>query len=655
MPLLSRSLWSSCLGIALLAPCYAQIGPDLTLGALSPSAEAPASVGAAGDDPADIGHYLLAAGATQAQLSPDGTLLAFSYNISGEPQLWLMDSAGAQAAQQLTFGNGIRFFEWAPDSHWLLYGADNSGNEQEAYYRISAEGGKETLVLPAVSGGFRQFGDFNADGSAFYFASTERNGLDFDIYRHTLASGNTELVYEGSYGFFISTVSPDERYLVLHETEGEDADKLHLLELQTGTLRTLSAPEPRANHANGGSAWLADGSGFFLATNVGREYATLAFYNLAISQFQFFDYAERDIGNVLLCGDNQRYLVWSVNEDGFFDLYSQDRLTKQITHAEFLPYGVVSATCSSSGTQLAARISNWETPGDLWLWDLQRNSAERVFEAELAGLDPERMIEPLSVRMPARDGVELQGLLYLPDASSRASATAAPPVVFDIHGGPTAQALAGFNAVVQYHLDRGVAVFQPNVRGSSGFGRSYSTLDDQDKRLDSVRDLIDMLDFFAADGRVDVNRAAAMGGSYGGYMVNAVLAAWPGRFKAGVALYGVADWVTALEVASPALKASDRIEYGDISEAGWREFYTEISPLRQAEKISVPVLYSHGVMDPRIDIAETETMVKALRARGIEAPYVRFADEGHGWRKLSNRLFYYRQQAEFLERVLGVE
>ena len=254
--------------------------------------------------------------------------------------------------------------------------------------------------------------------------------------------------------------------------------------------------------------------------------------------------------------------------------------------------------------------------------------------------------------MPAQDGVMLQGLLYLPDEDSY-QGTGAPPVIFEVHGGPTAQSRPVFNPIVQYHVDRGVAVFEPNVRGSTGFGRTYVTLDDRSRRLDSVRDLVDILDFFRADGRVDVDRAAVSGGSYGGYMVNAVLAAYPDSFKAGVSRYGVADWVTALEVASPALKASDRIEYGDINLPEWRSFYEVNSPIVQADRIEVPVLYSHGEMDPRIDIAESETMVKALRDKGIDAPFIRIPDEGHGWRKLSNRLFYYRRQAEFIESILG--
>ncbi len=261
-------------------------------------------------------------------------------------------------------------------------------------------------------------------------------------------------------------------------------------------------------------------------------------------------------------------------------------------------------------------------------------------------------MRPQVVRYPARDGVEIQGLLYLPaDAGTGENA---PPVVFDVHGGPSGQAAPDWRPVTQYHVARGVAVFEPNVRGSTGLGRTYSTLDDREKRLDSVRDLVDFLAALSADGLVDGDRAAVMGNSYGGYMVNAVLADYPAVFTAGVSLYGVGNWITALEVASPGLKASDRIEYGDISEERWRSFYGEISPVFRADQIRVPVLFSHGAMDPRINISETEIMVQALRANGVRADFIRIPDEGHGWQKLSNRLFYYRKQAQFLEEVLGV-
>ena len=625
-------------------------GPDMTLDAITPAKEAIA-VGLAGEDPANIARYLLASGAGPAALSPDGATVAFRWSVTGDRQLWTVPASGGQPSQ-LTFGNGVTFFRWAPDGESILYGADNNGDEQESYYRIALDGSTEKLLLPAVSGGFRSFGDFSADGSTIAYASTERNGLDFDIYTADVTTGATDLVYEGKYGFFVEGLSPNGDLIAISETVGEDGDNLYLLDVESGERRTISAPTSRANHTDGGFAWSGDGDAIFFASSVDREFTALTQYSVADGAMNVIAEADHDIQNVRLCGKNDRYLTWTENVDGFYRLRARDRNRNRDIKTPTLPEGVFSLSCNRNTNDLLVRVNGWKTPGDLFLIDLKTGKADHIFKSNLAGLNADRLVRPESIRMTARDGVELQGMLYLPTEDSR-SDDGKPPVLFIVHGGPTAQSMANFDAVTQYHVDRGVAVFEPNVRGSTGFGRTYTTLDDKEKRLDSVRDLIDMLEFLRQDGRVNVDRAAVKGGSYGGYVVNAVLAAFPDAFKAGVSLFSVADWVTALEVASPALKASDIIEYGDINDPYWRDFYTKQSPIRQADNIKAPVLFSHGVKDPRIDISETETMVRALRRNGVEAPYIRIPDEGHGWRKLSNRLFYYRREAEFLEKHLA--
>ena len=420
-----------------------------------------------------------------------------------------------------------------------------------------------------MAGGFRIFGDVSRDGAFIVYSSTERNGLDFDIYRADLESGKSTLLREGHYGQLARSLSPDGSKLIVSEVVGGDANNLYVLNLESGELDTLLVPEPRAGISRrGGFAWTADSKGFYASTNDDREFLAPVYFKLGSDGYQIVGDPEADVHNVSLCGGD-RYLVWTTNVDGFFELHARDLKTGETMSPGELPEGTHSVSCGSRTSEIAVLTNGWQTPGDIHLWDI-----------------PGARIRP---------------------------------------------------------------VFKPNVRGSSGFGRTYSTLDDLDYRLDSVRDLIDMLDYFRGDERVDAKRAAVSGQSYGGYMANAVLAMYPGNFKAGVSRYGVADWVTALEIASPLLKASDRIEYGDITQSKWRTFYEQHSPIRQAHRINVPMLYSHGVQDPRIDISETETMVRALRSNGIEVQYIRIPDEGHGWRKLSNRIFYFRHQAQFLE------
>ena len=603
------------------------------------------SVGMAGDQPADISRYLLANGASGAQMSPDGDQVVYRSSITGTSQLWSIASGGGEP-RQLTFGQGITFFRWLPNSSGLVYGADNNGNEQETYFTIDRYGATERTIFPAADGGFRVLGDIADDNKTFYFSSTERTGLHYDVYEASLETGDARLIYGGRYGNFARGLSPDNRYLVVTETVGEDSDYLYLLDLSSGTLSVVSQPESRANHGDGGFAWSSDSKTLYLTSNLDREFAAVMAYDVTTRRFASVAESAFDLSSVDLCGPEDRYLVWLENQNGFDVLRGRDLSSGEALGFPDIPDGVYTLSCSDQSDLVSVGISGWRTPGDIYLIELGSGVSRRLISSNLAGVPAESLVKPVSVTMPARDGVELQGLLYLPVSGGE---TSAPPVIFEVHGGPTAQARANFDAVSQYHVARGVAVFKPNVRGSTGFGRTYVMLDDQRKRLDSVRDLVDMLAFFEGDGRVDASRAAVSGGSYGGYMVNAVLAAYPSAFKVGVSRYGVADWVTALEVASPALQASDLLEYGDIRESEWRDFYTVNSPIRQADKIRVPVLYSHGEMDPRIDIYETEVMVKTLRTNGVEAPYIKIPDEGHGWRKRSNRLFYYRRQADFIE------
>ena len=235
-----------------------------------------------------------------------------------------------------------------------------------------------------------------------------------------------------------------------------------------------------------------------------------------------------------------------------------------------------------------------------------------------------------------------------------ASARNRPPVVLSVHGGPTAQARPDFNSVHQYLLARGYAIFDLNFRGSTGFGKRFARLDNGRLRPNAVKDMGAAIDWLARSRHpVDASRAAVMGGSYGGYMTLAALTQLADKFGAGVNFVGVSNWVTALEGASPQLKASDRIEYGNIDDAADREFFRQLSPLTHVANIRSPLMVLHGANDPRDPVTEADQIVRAIRERGGDVEYLRFPDEGHGIRKLSNRIIAYRRVVRFLERTLG--
>ncbi len=600
----------------------------------------PVTVGLAGEEPADIVRYLLAKGATDIELSPDGRTLAFEWAITGEPQLWSVPASGGFPSQ-LTYGSGITFFAWSPDGEQLLVSRDAEGNEREGYYLLARDGSTERVLLPQSSA-FRSFGTFSPDGGEIVYSSTERNGRDYDIYVADVASGETRRVFEGRYGYYPDAWQPGGSLVVVTEARGEDAQDVYLLDVADGSLRPLFRPEIAAAFSD--FQWRPDGAGFYLATNLDREFAGLAWYELASGELQYLETPPHDVGDVVL-GGNGRWLAWTVNVDGFARLAVRDLETGRVIPAPALPDGVYSLDIAAAAALLAIRTSGPATPGDVHTWNLDDNALNQVVDAPLGGLDPERFVAPVSVRYPARDGVELQGLLYLPPSGAT---DGPPPVVVQVHGGPSSQSRPSWRPLEQYLVNTGIAVFAPNVRGSTGFGKRYARLDNQELRLDSVRDLVDTVNYLAKRDDVNAERIAVMGGSYGGYMVNAVLGSYPGVFDAGASFVGVSDWVRALESASPALQASDRIEYGDISEPRWREFYAENSPINNADRIDVPLLVWHGANDPRDPVAESDRLVRAVRAAGNDVTYLRFPDEGHSIRKTANQVVAYRTLATFL-------
>jgi len=600
--------------------------------------------GIAGERPYDIVRFLLTHGPMSVALSPDGESVAYRSVITGYPQLFVMPARGGWPVQ-LTFGPAVTSFAWAPDSRHLLYAADRDGDEREGYVLISADGTRERRVSDAGDA-FVVFGDFSPDGRRIAYSSTERNGTDFDVFVRDLDTGRAQEVLRGRFGMFAGAWQPGGDWLLLSETRGEDANDLHLLNVASGEVRALFAPDDASFY--GSFAWLADGSGFYLSTNHGREYRALGHVELATGELTLLQAPDRDVEQVALF-DGDRYLAWTENADGYSTLHVLERATGRPVAAPELPQGVYDLEGARSGPRLAVRVSGPRTPGEVWLWNPRETQAVRVLEPTLAGIDPDVLVVPESHRFEARDGVMLQGLLYRPPGLAEG---VRPPLMLLVHGGPTAQARPGFDMVAQYLTGRGFAVFDLNFRGSTGFGKSFARLDNGRKRPEAVRDVEDAVTWLTEHAGIDPARMAIMGGSYGGYLTNAAVVEFPGLFRAAVSLVGVSDWVRALEEASPALKASDRLEYGDIDDPGDRAYFADISPIGRIRRARTPMVVVHGANDPRDPVSESDRLVRGLRDQEVEVRYLRFADEGHHVRKLGNQVTQYREIAEFLERQL---
>lgn len=606
----------------------------------------PGAAGLAGSDQPDVTRFLNVRTAVAPSPSPDGKRVAFRTTISGAPQLWVVDAAGGWPTQ-ITFGESVTFHEWSPAGQWLIYGSDRGGNEREGYYLISPDGTKERELLPPTEA-FRVFGQFTRDGRRIVYATTERNGRDFDIHLLDIESGKDREIFRGRLGLYAASFRPDGGAVLLTEARGEDANDLMLFDLATTRLDTLFHPADRASYDN--FAWTRDGRGFYLATNQDGEHAALAFYEVAGRSLVYVERPESEVEAVALSGED-RYLAWTTNEGGYSALHLRDLRSNKLIRAPDLPRGVYGITWARSAPVLSITVSSAQVPGDIWSWNVEAGALTRATQSTAAGLDLSRMVLPEHHSFRARDGVLLHGLLYLPPGLPN---DARPPVLLSVHGGPTSQARPTFEPVRQYLLTRGIAVLDLNYRGSTGYGKSFARLNDRRLREKELYDLEDAVRWLESTGRVDAKRVALMGGSYGGYLTMAGLARLPQLWRAGVALVGVSDWVNALQGASPQLKASDRIEYGDIDDPADREFFRSISPITQVANVRVPVMVVHGANDPRDPVTESDLYVRKIREQGGTVEYLRYPDEGHSVRKLSNRIIMGRRIAAFLERQLGL-
>jgi len=275
--------------------------------------------------------------------------------------------------------------------------------------------------------------------------------------------------------------------------------------------------------------------------------------------------------------------------------------------------------------------------------DLDTGDAERWTHAPTAGIPASTFVESELVRYGSFDAREIPGFLSVPESVPDGGA----PTIVDIHGGPESQRRPSFSAVKQYFLAHGYAVFEPNVRGSTGYGRSYAALDDVEKRMDSVADIEAAAAWLADRPEVDADRLIVKGASYGGFMTLAALTEYPDLWAAGIDIVGIANFVTFLENTGSWRRSLREAEYGSLADD--RALLESISPINGIDRIEAPLFVLHGENDPRVPVGEAEQVAEAAAAAGVPVRTLLFDDEGHGISKRDNRIEAYSAIVEFLD------
>lgn len=553
--------------------------------------------------------------------------------------------------EQLTFANEpVRFASYAPDGSSLLFLKDTGGNEVNQIYML-----KDGIPKMLTDGKSRNsLGPWSYMGShkghLLAFSSNKRTGLYNDIYLMNPANpdGAIMLVASNGGGWFPIAFSPDDKYLLVFNYVSVSDNQLYLIDIVNGTSRKLT--NSRQPVAYNGLKFALDGR-LWAASDDGSDVQRLGTVNIETAAFEpvidekIWDVSAFDISK------NGRWIAYEVNQAGrsvlkIYDVQSGDTRT-----VSALPAGVIGGLKFAPWGELGFTLNSSQTGGDSYSLDPETLAITRWTKSETGGLDAVRNVVPELVEITSFDGEKMSGFLYRPDPEKHKGKR---PLIIDIHGGPEGQARPSFQGRGNYLINElGIAIFYPNVRGSTGFGKRFVALDDGPfRREDSVKDIGAFLSYLRKDKRIDKQRIAVTGGSYGGYMTLAAMLEYGDQLKAGLEVVGISDFVTFLENTQPYRRDLRRREYGDERIPEQRAKLEEISPLRRASEIDIPLMVITGANDPRVPASEADQIVAAVRANNRPAWHLLAKNEGHGFRKKENADYQFWTSLLFWQKYL---
>ena len=536
----------------------------------------------------------------------------------------------------------------APAQAWrdgFVFGKDKGGDEFDQLYWFDYATRSTTLL---TDGKNSQNGSvvLNHDGSLMAYSSTARNGADTDVWVRDTRTGQARTVVTECGSWRALDFSPDGKQLLVSKYVSVSESYPGAVDLETGKLELFPVDGGKA--AFGDFRFAPNGNSppkavYFVSDEPlhGKpsEFRTLRYHEWGSGRLEQISAGDWDVDSFRISADG-KYLAYTSNEDGIDRLH----VVTLPAHAEVelpeLPIGATgSFDFSPDGQRIALHRNTATSPSDAYVIDLATKKLQRWTQSEVGGLDASKFIAPTLIRYPTFDNVNgkprtIPAFLYLP---AKAAAGGKYPVVINIHGGPEGQSFPTFNPTAQFLANElGVAMLVPNVRGSSGYGKTYLSLDNAEKREDSVRDIGALLDWIAQQPALDAGRVGVMGGSYGGYMVLASLMHYSDRIRAGIDLVGISDFTTFLNNTESYRRDLRRAEYGDEREPAMQAVFDRISPLKNASKIKSPLFVAQGRNDPRVPYTEAEQIVKAVRGNGQPVWYLLYDDEGHGFQKKAN-------------------
>jgi dipeptidyl aminopeptidase/acylaminoacyl peptidase len=598
-----------------------------------------------------VGRYTEFRSAALASWHPTKREMLIETRFGDTPQIHEVRFPLGTRRQLTFFPDRVGRASWPRHSaDYIVFTKDKGGDEFSQIYRLDVATGAISMIS---SGGRSQngLGPWSHQGDRMAFGSTRRNGADRDVYvMDPKDPGSTRRLLElKGGGWSAEDWSPDDRKLAVLEEISVNESYVWLADVATGG-KTLLTPKGSEPVAYGNPRFSADGRGLYVTTDRESEFQRLAYLDLATGKHTYLSsHIPWDVDRFEPSPDG-RTIAFVTNEDGLDVLHLLDTASGREKPAPKLPVGLVPGLeWHSHGRDLGLVLSSARSPADVYSLDVATGQLERWTESETGGLDVATFAEPELVRWKSFDGRTISGFLYKPGPRF-----AGPrPVIVNIHGGPEGQSRPGFLGRGNFYMaELGVAVLYPNVRGSTGFGKSFVKLDNGRLREDSVKDVGALLDWIPTRPDLDASRVMVTGGSYGGYMTLAVATHYDAKLRCSLDVVGISNFVTFLQNTESYRRDLRRVEYGDERDPAMREFLIRISPATNARNITKPLFVVAGRNDPRVPYTESSQMVETVRRNGGPVWYLLANDEGHGFAKKKNQDFQFYATIAFVQRHL---
>lgn len=577
---------------------------------------------------------------------PESKAMLIATRFAETRQLHRVAAPTAQR-EQLTFASEpVSSARYAPDGSSLLFQKDSGGNEVHQIFAL--ENRQPKLLTDGKSR--NSLGPWSSSGKLLAFGSNKRTGLYNDIYLMNPANpdGARMLIASTGGGWFPIDFSPDDKQLLVFNYVSVTDNQLYLIDIAKGVSRKLTdSSNPVAYE---GLQFAPDGR-LWAASDDGSDVKRLGVVNLETSLFEpVVDEKIWDITDFDISPDG-RWIAFEVNQAGRSVLKFYDMRSGQVRAADGLPAGVISGAKFAPWGELGLTLNSNQTGTDAYSINPETLAVTRWTKSETGGLDAANNVAPELVEIESFDGEKMSGFLYRPDPARHKGKR---PLIINIHGGPEGQATPRFLGRDNHLINElGIAIFYPNVRGSTGFGKRFVSLDNGPwRRENSVLDVGEFLDHLRKDKRIDRKRIAVTGGSYGGYMTLASMLRYGSKLKAGLEVVGISNFVTFLENTEAYRRDLRRVEYGDERIPEQRAKLEEISPLLRASEIKIPLMVVTGANDPRVPASEADQVIAAVRTNGRPAWHLLAENEGHGFRKKANADYQFWASLVFWKKYL---